>query len=240
MGVSRETPAALAARYGLPGSTVGQLDRLLDALEAEPDPPTTERSREAATRAHVADALSGLEIEDLAQADRIADLGAGAGFPGLVLAVALPAAILDLVESARRKAVVIERLARAAEIDNARAIVARAEEWGRAPAAAGGGAGHYGAVTARALAPLAVLVEYAAPLLTIGGVLVAYKGARDGGEERSGDEAARAVGMEPLEVRAVKPFGGARNRHLHVLRKVSDTPPAIPRRPGMAVKRPLA
>lgn len=189
---------------------------------------------------HVADSLSGLEIPSLVSARRIADLGAGAGFPGLALAVALPRARVDLVESAGRKAAVIVRLARAAHVENAHAVVARAEEWAAAPPALGGGRESYDVVTARALASLAVLAEYAAPLLRLDGVLVAWKGARDPNEERAGAEAAERLGLELDEVRAVVPFAGAEHRHLHVLRKIAPTPPAFPRRPGMARKRPLA
>jgi 16S rRNA (guanine527-N7)-methyltransferase len=187
----------------------------------------------------VADSLSGLEVEAVRAATRIADLGAGAGFPGLVLAIALPAAHVDLIESARRKGAVIDRLRQAAYVDNARSVVARAEEWARTPPALGGGREGYDAVTARALAPLAVLVEYAAPLLRPTGVLVAWKGARDPAEEALGRGAADEVGLALEEVLRVEPFVGARNRHLHVYRKIAPTPERFPRRPGVAVKRPL-
>jgi len=207
----------------------------LRALAAEPDPPTTVRNPDEAVRQHVADSLSGLELEEVRSAKAIVDIGAGAGFPGLVLAAALPRARVDLVEATRRKVEVIERLARAAALANARAIATRAEEWGAA-------AGHesYDLVTARALAPLGVLVEYAAPLLVEGGTLVAWKGARDERDERGGAAAAQQLGFEPAGVVRVEPFEGARNRHLHAFRKISPTPPGFPRRPGMASKRPLA
>jgi 16S rRNA (guanine527-N7)-methyltransferase len=172
-------------------------------------------------------------------ATRVADLGAGAGFPGLVLAIALPTARVDLIESARRKAAVIDRLRQASQVDNARSVVARAEEWARTPPALGGGREAYDAVTARAVAPLAVLVEYAAPLLRLTGVLVAWKGARDPAEEGLGRRAADEVGLAFEGVLRVEPFEGARNRHLHVYRKVAPTPERLPRRPGMAAKRPL-
>jgi 16S rRNA (guanine527-N7)-methyltransferase len=94
-------------------------------------------------------------------------------------------------------------------------------------------------VTARALAPLAVLVEYAAPLLAPGGSLVAWKGARDPAEEEAGAAAAAQTGMEPREILPVRPFEGAEHRHLHVHVKVADTPERFPRRAGMARKRPL-
>jgi len=189
--------------------------------------------------AHVADSLSGLAVSDLSRARRIADVGAGAGFPGLALAIALPGARVDLIEAAGRKTAVIGRLAQAAELPNARAIAARAEDWARTPAALGGGGSAYDAVVARAVAALPVLVEYAAPLLREGGVLVAWKGARSEEEEAGGAAAAAAVGLAPEEVMRVEPFEGARDRHLHVFRKVAPTPERFPRRAGMAVKRPL-
>ena len=167
-------------------------------------------------------------------------MGAGAGFPGLVLALALPRAQVDLIESAGRKTAVIDRLIQAASIPNARSVTARVEDFGRVPGALGGGAGFYDAVTARAVGPLAVLVEYAAPLLRDGGVLVAWKGARDAGEEAAGAAAAREVGMAVEEVLPAKPYPASENRHLHVFRKVSPTPDRFPRRAGMAKKRPLA
>jgi 16S rRNA (guanine527-N7)-methyltransferase len=233
--VPRETPARLAARYGLPAEAGGRFERLIAALLTEPDPPTTVLEPSAALRQHVADSLSGLEAEPLRKARAVADVGAGAGFPGLVLAIALPSARVDLVESTRRKIEVIQRLAVAAGIGNARAVAARAEEW-----AAGEGGEAYDVVTARALAGLPVLVEYAAPLLRPGGALVAWKGARDPAEERAGAAAAERLGLAREAVLAVEPFQGTHSRHLHVYVKVGPTPDLVPRRAGAAAKRPLA
>jgi 16S rRNA (guanine527-N7)-methyltransferase len=237
--VSRETLEALGARYRLGTAAAGQIERILEALAAEPDPHTSVSEPQSALEVHVADSLSGLEVSELAGARRIADIGTGAGFPGLVLAVALPQAQVDLVESAGRKTAVVDRLIQAGEVSNARSITTRAEELGGIPAAVGGGRDAYDAVTARAVGPLAVLVEYAAPLLPEGGVLVAWKGARDAAEEAAGADAAGQVGMAVDAVLPVKPFPSSENRHLHVFRKISPTPPGFPRRPGMARKRPL-
>jgi 16S rRNA (guanine527-N7)-methyltransferase len=213
---------------------------LLAALAAEPDPHTTVADPEAALEVHVADSLSGLEVPELVGARRIADIGAGAGFPGLILAIAIPRAQVDLIESAGRKTAVIDRLIQAAGLGNARSVTARAEDFARTPAALGGGREAYDAVTARAVGPLAVLVEYAAPLLREGGVLVAWKGARDLAEEGAGAAAAEKVGMAVKEVLPVQPYPSSENRHLHVYRKIAPTPPGFPRRAGMARKRPLA
>jgi 16S rRNA (guanine527-N7)-methyltransferase len=212
---------------------------MLEALAEEADPHTTVSDPHAALEVHVADSLSGLVVEELALAGRIADLGAGSGFPGLVLAIANPRAQVDLVESAGRRSAVATRLARAADIANARMVTARAEDWGRLPPSLGGGRELYEAVTARALGPLALLAEYASPLLRAEGVLVAWKGARDADEERAGAAAAARAGLEPVQVLPVQPYPSSRSRHLHVLRKTGRTPEGIPRRAGMARKRPL-
>ena len=223
MSVSRETFAPLLA-----------------ALAAEPDPHTTVSDPEAALEVHVADSLSGLEVPELSSARRIADMGAGAGFPGLVLAIAIPRAEVDLIESAGRKTAVIDRLIQASELTNARSITTRVEDYARVPAPLGGGREAYDVVTARAVGPLAVLVEYAAPLLRPDGVLVAWKGARDEAEERAGAAAAELVGMAARQVLPVRPYPASENRHLHVFRKIAPTPAEFPRRAGMARKRPLA
>ena len=222
----------LAGRHGLAPEVVAALERLLELVYADPAAPTTVRDPAAAVDAHVADALVALELERVRAARRIADRGAGAGFPGLVLAAALPDATVALVEATRRKCAFLERAAEAMGLANAEIVNARAEAWPQ-------GIGSRDLVTARAVAPLAVLVEYAAPLLAPDGALVAWKGRRDAGEERDGAAAAAATGLGVAEVRPVEPWIGAEHLHLHVYVKVASTPNRFPRRPGMASKRPL-
>jgi 16S rRNA (guanine527-N7)-methyltransferase len=225
----------LGRRYELDQGAIDALARLLSALAEEPDPPTTVRDSLDAVDQHVADSLSGLELEPLRKSGRIADLGSGAGFPGLPLAIAMPETQIDLIESAQRKCAVIERLAAAAGIANARALAVRAEE-----RASGDGREAYDAVTVRAVASLPVLLEYAAPLLRPAGILVAWKGARNQEEEAAGKSAAEIVGMRLVEVRSVEPFVGTLNLNLHLYLKDRPTPNQFPRRPGVASKRPLA
>jgi 16S rRNA (guanine527-N7)-methyltransferase len=224
--------AELCAAHGLDAALVPRLRVLLDGLAADPTAPTTVVDPTAAVEVHVADSLDGLVLPTVREARAIADIGAGAGFPGLVLALCLPDAQVALVESVGRKCEFMGRLAVSAGVANALPVHARAEAW---PA----GIDAHDLVTARALAPLTALVEYAAPLLSDGGHLVAWKGARDAGEEADGAAAAAATGMEPVEVRPVAPRPGADQRHLHVFRKVAPTPSRFPRREGMARKRPI-
>jgi 16S rRNA (guanine527-N7)-methyltransferase len=94
-------------------------------------------------------------------------------------------------------------------------------------------------VTARALASLPVLCEYAAPLLDMGGALVAWKGAVTEREATDGLAAAAELGLKSDGIRRVEPYAGARDHTLHVFRKTAATPERFPRRPGIAAKRPL-
>jgi 16S rRNA (guanine527-N7)-methyltransferase len=182
---------------------------------------------------HVADSLTGLEFEQLREASRIADIGSGAGFPGLVLAVALPDARVDLIESVGRKCDFIQRAIKAAGIGNARVFNVRSEDL-----AAGEGREAYAAVTARAVGRLSTLAELASPLLEDGGVLVAWKGKRDPEEEAQLERASAALAMRPVRICHVGPSAGSDHRHLHLIRKSGPTPADLPRRPGMAKKRP--
>jgi 16S rRNA (guanine527-N7)-methyltransferase len=160
----------------------------------------------------------------------MADLGSGAGWPGLALAAALPSAHVSLVESAVRHCRYLERAAEGME--NVTVVHARAEEWAA-------GIGAHDVITARALAALPVVLEYAAPLLELGGHVVAWKGELEDAEAANGAAAAEILGLEPVSVVPVQPFPEARGRTLHVFRKASATPDRFPRRPGMATKRPL-
>jgi 16S rRNA (guanine527-N7)-methyltransferase len=235
--VSRDTWAALQAlapELSLPAAAPEQLADLLEGLAAEPDPHTTVSDPARALDVHIRDSLSALAVPAMRDAQAVVDIGAGAGFPGLPLAIALPAARFDLVESASRKTAVIGRLAAAAALENVRPIHARVEEW-----AAGEGARAYDLATARAVAPLAVLVEYAAPLLSVGGIFVAWKGSPEPSEIGAGARAASELGLAPLDPVSVEPFATARDLNLYLYSKVGETPKRFPRRPGIALKRPL-
>jgi 16S rRNA (guanine527-N7)-methyltransferase len=227
----RSTLADVTSTHGLDPSVADRLGAVLELVRDDPTAPTTVRDPQAGVHAHVADSLAGLAVPALREARHIADLGAGAGFPGLPLAMALPAARVDLVESVGRKCAFLERAIEVSGTGNAHVVCARAEEW---PARAAD------VVTVRAVASLAVLAEYAAPLLREGGTMVAWKGRRDAAEESAGAAAAAILGLEVVDVIDVPPFPGAEHRTLHLYSKVGETPDRFPRRPGMARKRPLS
>jgi 16S rRNA (guanine527-N7)-methyltransferase len=223
----------LTERWSLPPTAADRLQRLASLVSSDPSAPTSVREPTRVLEDHLADSLVALELRDVPWYEaEIADLGAGAGFPGLPLAIALPGSRLWLVESNARKCQFLTRAVAECELDNVKVVAERAELWRD-------GLGRCDVVLARALAPLPVVAEYAAPLLHIGGSLVAWRGRRDPVDEAAGARAALQLGLEPRPPVAVKPYPAAEHRHLHLLVKVRETPPKFPRRPGVAQKRPL-
>ena len=208
------------------------LAALLDLLE-DPASPTSVHDPAVGIDVHIADSLSGLEVPAVRAASLIADLGAGGGLPGLVLAASLPHARVVMVESLNRKCAFIRESAAAMGLENVDVACVRAEEWQD-------GVGRCDVVTARALAALPVIYEYAAPLLREGGSVVAWKG--DVGQDEAADGAAAAtvLGLEEDAPLTVRPFAGSERRTLRAARKIAPTPAMYPRRAGIATKRPLS
>lgn len=225
--MSRDPTASLAPEQREALRTV------LDLLATERASVSSVTTPGRAWKVHVADSLTGLELEPLADAAKIADIGSGAGFPGLPLAVALPHAKLDLIESVGRKCEFIQRAIDATGIANATVINARSEE-----VANGERRDSYDAVAIRAVGRLSTLAELASPLLREDGVLVAWKGKRDPDEEAQLARAEEELAMQPERILHVGPYAGSEHRHLHLIRKLGPTPGDLPRRPGMAKKRP--
>lgn len=223
----------LTARFGFDLRASAQLSRLLDLLTGDPGAPTAIRDRRRAIDDHLADSLVALELEEVRAAPRLVDLGAGAGLPGLPLAIARPELAVTLIESVGRKCEFIRRAAELCGLENVEVVHARAEQW---PA----GLGRFELATARALAPLEAVCEYAAPLLADRGTLVAWRGKRDPAAEAAAANAASRLGLAPGRVVEVSPYPAARDRHLHVISKIAETPARFPRRPGVALKRPLS
>lgn len=228
-----EALAGLARRHALDERQRERLASVLEGLAEDDQAPTTVREPQRAVYVHLADSLIALELDAVRAATEIVDVGAGAGFPGLPLAVALPNGDVTLLDSQQRKCSFMERLVRSAGIANARVVCARVEEWPE-------GLGVHDMVLARALGPQPVVLEYAAPLLELGGCLVDWRGSRDAAEEHSSAVAGARLGMELEAIRRVEPFEGVRDHYLHVYVKRGETPDRFPRRSGMARKRPLA
>lgn len=209
------------------------LRRLVELLRS-PEAPVSPRSAARAWEEHVADSLTGLGFEEISQAERLCDLGSGAGLPGLVLASRLPETSVTLLEATSRKCEFVERAVVEMQLDNVRVVDARSEDWAR-----GEGREAYDVVCARAVGGLSTTAELASPLLADGGVLAIWRGRRDPEEEDRLDRASTSLAVAAERTVPVEPFPGSHSRHIHLLRKNGATPTDLPRRPGVAAKRPF-
>jgi 16S rRNA (guanine527-N7)-methyltransferase len=164
------------------------------------------------------------------------DVGTGAGFPGLPLKIMRPTLQMTLLESSQKKITFLEHLVQCLELKGVELLWARAEE-------AGQDAQHrerYDVVLARAVADLAVLVEYCLPLCRKGGCVIAQKGAQVADELHAAQAAIQVLGGQLREVKAIQLPGLRESRSLVLIDKVASTPSKYPRRPGIPHKRPLA
>lgn len=224
--------ARLCEIYELSGAANRRFECLLATVAADRRAPTTVRAPQRAVEVHVADSLAALSLPAVRRGRRVVDLGAGAGFPGLPLAIACPDARFTLLEATRRKCDFLQDLVAELGLGNADVVCDRAESWSS-------GFGKHDLVVARAVAAQAVVLEYAAPLLALGGTLVEWRGERDAAGEADAIVASAQLGLRPVEVIQVEPAPQALNHHLHVFAKDAPTPAIFPRRPGIALKRPL-
>lgn len=223
---------SLTERFGLAPEAGRALAVYARLLSEDPHAATTVRDPKRVRDDHLADSLVALELGVIRKARTIADIGAGAGLPGLALAAALPGARVTMVEAVNKKCEWMRSAAAAMGLANVEVVHARAEEFRD-------GFGRFDVVTARAVAALDVVAEYAAPLLRVGGLLVAWRGRREPQVEAEGSRAAEILGLCVGDVVQVRPYAAAEHRYLHLMSKVSPTPERFPRRVGMARKRPL-
>ncbi|WP_019587945.1 16S rRNA (guanine(527)-N(7))-methyltransferase RsmG [Deinococcus apachensis] len=184
---------------------------------------------------HFVDSLTCLRGGWLEGELRVLDLGTGAGFPALPLALVRPDLQLIPVDATRKKVEFVGRTAQTLKLENVHPLVSRAETLGRGP----GQREAYDRVVTRAVAALPILAELALPFLRVGGLLVAQKGPIAPEELEAGKLAAAEVGGE---VRSVEPFtlpvaGDART--LIVVEKTGPTPDRYPRREGVPNRKPL-
>jgi len=189
---------------------------------------------EPVARLHLLDALAALPLVDAIEPGRALDLGSGGGVPGIVLAMARPEWSWTLVDSVRKKTDALRSFVAALELSNVDVLTERAETLGQDPALRGS----FSLVTARACAALPVLVEYALPLLRIGGTLVAWKGPITSAELAAGASASGLLGGGRPSVHPSGHDVLGDHRFVH-LGKERATPDAYPRRPGEPARRPL-
>lgn len=197
---------------------------------------TTLTAEEEVYLKHFYDSLTPAFYLDFSSVQKVADIGSGAGFPGLPLKICFPQLQLTIVDALKKRLLFLEHVLEALQISGVCLVHARAEEAGR-------NHGHreqYELVMARAVARLSVLAELCLPFVQVGGLFVAMKGAKGEEEAREAEGAIRKLGgrLEKLERFHLPCAAG--ERHLLLIKKLKPTPSRYPRQPGIPAKKPLS
>ena len=166
---------------------------------------------------------------------RLIDVGAGAGFPGLVIAIVFPDAQVTLMDSTAKKLRFIEHVGDALRLKNISAMHARAEDAGRDKRHREA----YDLVTARAVAPMPALMEYTLPLAKIGGQVIAMRGADAYNETATAAKAIETLGGELFTIEEIQLPTLDNPRYLAVIDKLSATPRRYPRQAGAPARQPI-
>ena len=178
---------------------------------------------------HLLDSLTVLCCADL-RGKTLIDVGCGAGFPGVPLAIACPEAKITLLDSLGKRVKWLEETLPQLGI-NAECVTARAEE------AVAQRRETYDFATSRAVARLNILLELTAPYVKVGGAVLAMKGAAAKEELNECAGAIKKLGLQLEEVREF-PVDGASHAVI-ILRKIAPTPKQYPRRYAKIKQLPL-
>ena len=167
-------------------------------------------------------------------AERLIDIGSGAGFPALPLAIVLPTLRVTALDATRKKVAFTETATKELGLDNLEAHWGRAEEVAHQTDRRGA----YDRATVRAVGDLRTVAELALPFLGQGGRLIAFRGEKAAEETGVAGEAFRLLGGKLEQIERIE-LAALSLRYLVVIRKVGETPEKYPRRAGMPKKRPL-
>ncbi len=223
--------------YGLdtdPGK-IGKLEKYRSLLrEWNRNMDLTNVSDEDTAERHFADSLAPLMIPGFFPREgTFCDVGTGAGFPGMPLAVMCPDMAFTLIDAQEKRCTFLRFCCAEMKMDNVQVFHKRAEEAGRDPAFRE----RFDLTGARAVAPLNVLLEYLLPLTRVGGQCICWKGPGAAEEMEDGDHASRVLGGGP--VRTEKPGLKGADRFLCCTVKTGPTPAQYPRRNSVPSRRPL-
>lgn len=184
---------------------------------------------------HFLDSATPLAAGLIPENAALADVGTGAGFPGLVLAILRPDLAVTLIEATGKKVSFLQAVIEALDLPNVRALHLRGEEAARNPAYRE----NFSVVTARAVAALPTLLEVTLPLVRAGGRLVALKGPSVEEEVAAARKATALLGAAAGRIVPCQVPGSDRTHRLAVYEKRQKTPAAYPRAAGKPQKQPL-
>ena len=189
--------------------------------------------REEFISKHFVDSVLSYNFREYIDADSIIDIGTGAGFPGIPLAIVSPDKKFVLADSLNKRLKVINELASKIGIDNIETVHGRAEELAMNKKYREA----FDLCISRAVANLAVLCEYCLPFIKVGGHLLAYKGPDAEEEVKMAEKAIKILGGKLIEIVSVDLDGYDHN--IVVIEKINKTPSKYPRKAGTPGKEPI-
>ena len=183
--------------------------------------------------AHFVDSLAARHLPELPPNAVCADVGTGAGFPGVPLAIARPDITVTLIDSLRKRLVFLDELKEKLHLDNVVTLHGRSEDLAHDPAFRE----RFDCVFSRAVARLNVLCELDVPLLKCGGRLLAWKGPAFPDEAEEAKNALKTLGasVETVYSQTME----TRSHFIVVIRKDKPTPARFPRQAGTPKRKPL-
>ncbi len=205
-------------------------------VEAEPHTRVTSVAHRDAVQRHYAESLETWRLAVQVAGHEpaiVVDVGSGGGYPGIVFACLAPETTVHLIEPLQKRARLLDATAKTLGLANVTVLAARAEDAGRGPLR-----GVAELVTARAVAPLAELLEYTVPFATLGGALVLPKGSALEGELAHAHQAMAVLACAHRKTLPMRP-AISENVVLACFEKTGETPSTYPRRAGIPGKQPL-
>lgn len=196
---------------------------------------TTIVEKEEVYLKHFFDSISLSFFFDLHQVQTVCDVGAGAGFPSIPLKIAFPNLQVTIVDSLNKRIQFLHELASALSLDNVHFYHDRAETFGQNIE----NRESFDVVTARAVAKMSVLSEFCLPLVKVGGVFIALKGANGQEELNQAKKAITTLGGQLNHVYSFSLPIEESERTIIVIDKIKNTPKKYPRKPGVPTKKPL-
>lgn len=194
---------------------------------------TAIKEEEEFEKKHYVDSLYPLILEEYREAYKIADMGTGAGFPGVPLAIMSPNKSFTLIDSLKKRLNIIDDLIEKEGILNCHTIHGRAEDIGKNKDYRES----FDVCVSRAVAAINVLAEYALPLVKVGGYLLAYKGPDVDNELKKGSQAIKVLGGE---IKGIVNFNvNEMNHNILIIKKIKQTSIKFPRKAGTPAKTPL-
>ena len=184
---------------------------------------------------HFLDSLSIVKVMDMDQAERVIDIGTGAGFPGIPLKIAFPKLDIVLLDSLNKRIRFLDHVIEELGLEGIRTIHGRAEDFARD----GKYREQYDVCVSRAVANLSSLSEYCLPYVKVGGRFVSYKSGDIGEEVNDASKAIALLGGKKERIEKFQLPDTDIQRSFVVIRKTKNTQKRYPRKAGMPTKEPL-